>query len=155
MQLQSFQAFLQQAIDGGNRDAPVAVSSPDGLHFAFVAYNSTPMVKAFASPSAPYVSGRKNATRFVTIESNLAHYPNMVEARKSALTVAQLQKFLQGEADGKSVVLARAGLVKFDASFHAAAFRPVLQAMVMSITGKGRPAQVSRGGVPAFVVSCR
>lgn len=139
-------ALLVSAIADGHAAVPVIIRAGERLTFTFDATTDTPMVRACAG-AGPYVLGRKNARRYVCVEANVANFPNVASARRDCLTVAQLRKIL-AVADPTHTALARSGMI-----LDAAAFREISRAEVASINRAGSAKIVSRGGVPAFVLS--
>lgn len=123
---------------------PVVVRDGQSLYFVHTVEKSAPMVR-WNGAHGPFVSGRRNATRYACVEANVAFYPSIREARSHAMTVGMLRA-AAGQAGCESQkVLARSGFAGAEPAYRFPSWLGVLR-----IAPTGRPEPVSRGGVDAF-----
>lgn len=129
--------------------APVVARFPDGKHyFIHDASFSRPMVKASASPSAPMIDGRRNATKYAALDANIAFYPTTKEARESALQARHLRDLCKHAVSDREILLHQG------TPGGTPIYRHVTRFALGRISATGRPEVVSRGGVPAMIVDC-
>lgn len=140
---------LLEKLSANESSLPVLVRDHNAIYFAFEFCPSEPMVRAGLTGAGVFVRGRANAKRYACIETNVAFYPSITQARRDALTVGQLRALLASRPEIEdSEVLVRSGSIKEDP-----AYRSVNWVSCSRAATKGRPEFVTRGGEQALVLS--
>lgn len=134
----------------GRADLPVLVGMRSDLHFAIDLVGPRPMVSGFQM-NAYFVAGNGNCRKYACLETNLAFHPSITQARIDCLTTRALISQLSKLDDGLSLLL-RSGFAGTEYK-RVPAYRPLEDVHVVRITKDGRPDFVSRGGVPALVLT--
>lgn len=149
MKIAQLSEILNAHRNTGAETVPVVARLPDGKHyFVHDASFSRPMVKASSTASAPMIDARRNATRYAVLDANIAFYPTTKEARESALSERHLSDLCK-RAEPEREILLHQGTPE-----GSPIYRRVTSVNLGRISASGRPAVVSRGGVPAMIFDC-
>lgn len=149
MKIEQLSEILNAHQFADSQTAPVVARLPDGMHyFVHDASLSRPMVKASASASAPMIDGRRNATKYAVLDANIAFYPTTREARDGALQVRNLRDLCKHAVPDREILLHQGS------PGGSPIYRHVTRFAIGRIAATGRPAVVSRGGMPAMIVDC-